>query len=361
MSLQEKVKYCTNSWRLELEKSHSIILKNDRDLNIPTETFDNTPNETTRTWWGRRHQIVSVVFGAILFAASAWYIGRTFHWRELGQVLKTVNLTCLIAGGGASIVVYWLLRTLRWYILLRRTGTHVPFLDLYLCTAVSLSFALFTPFQSGELLKIELLKKHGLIQRSPGYGTFLVERVLDLAALLAMACVSLLTTVNILPNRMYAYVILGGLLLAGVAGLLVLAKLRVTGRLQRLWEHMRQCVGDLPTLTWVAVITCVSWASVVFSWQLVLYAGGIHLGFAKAVALMSIVALISIISLIPGGVGVSEIGTSQLLMHFGSTAAVAQAGSIVLRSYSLVAIILGVAHLGLWKLVRSRRKQQQCQ
>ncbi|MFA5203905.1 MAG: lysylphosphatidylglycerol synthase transmembrane domain-containing protein [Lentisphaeria bacterium] len=298
-------------------------------------------------------------FGAIVFAASIWYIGRTFQWRELGQVLKNVNLACLIAGGGASIVTYWLLRTLRWHILLRRTCTHVPFLDLYLCTAVSLSFSLVTPFQSGEMLKIELLKKYGLIQRSPGYGTFLIERVLDLAALLTMACVSLLTTVNILPNR--AYAILGGLLLAGVAGLLVLAKLRVTGRLQRLLEHMRQCVGDLPTLILAVVITGVSWASVVFSWQVFLYAGGIHLDFAKAVALMSIVALISIISLIPGGVGIGEVGTSQLLMHFGCAAAIAQRGSLVLRAYSLVTIALGACHLGLWELVRCRRNQCDCQ
>jgi len=80
--------------------------------------------------------------------------------------------------------------------------------------------------------------------------------------------------------------------------------------------------------------------------------------FAQAVALMSIVALISILSLIPGGIGVSEVGTSQMMMHFGIAAAVAQAGSLVLRCYSLVAIGLGAGHLGLWKLVRSRRSRR---
>jgi uncharacterized membrane protein YbhN (UPF0104 family) len=242
--------------------------------------------------------------------------------------------------------------------LLRRTGTNVPLLDLYICTAVSLSFALFTPLQSGEMLKVELLKKYGLIQRSPAYGSFLVERALDLVTLLTMACVSLLTTINILPSRTYVYYILGCLVSACAVGMFVLKKLELNGWPRQLREHMRLCAGDLPTLVLVIAITCISWASVAFSWQVFLYSGGIHLGFAKAVALMSTVALISILSLIPGGIGVSEAGTSQLLMHFGFGVATAQAGSLVLRSSSVVAIALGVSHLWLWKLVRNSRNRQ---
>jgi len=307
---------------------------------------------------GKRYHALTVGFSVLVFAASAWYIGRTFQWVELARVLREVNLACLIFGGGASIIAYWMLRTLRWHILLRRTETHVPIVDLYLCTAVSLSFSVFTPLQSGEMIKIELLKKHGMMRRSPGYGSFLVERAMDLTTLLTIACVSLLTSLNILPNRAYAYGILGGLALACMAGLIVLAKLQLKGRPQQLLEHMRQCVGDMPTLLLVIAITCVSWASVAFSWQVFLYAAGIHLDFAQSTAIMSIVALVCILSLIPGGLGISEAGTSQLLMHFGCAAAVAQAGSLVLRSCSLVAIALGVAHLGIWKLIRLRRNRR---
>jgi uncharacterized membrane protein YbhN (UPF0104 family) len=306
----------------------------------------------------RSHHALTICIGLIVFVASAWYIGQTFQWRELGQVLKNVNLACLILGGVVSLMAYWMLRTWRWHILLRRTDTHVPLLDLYLCTAVSLTFSLFTPFQSGEMLKIELLKKYGMMQRAPGYGSFVVERGLDLATVLAIACISLLTTLNILPNRAYAYWILGGLVLACLVSLIVLSKLRLKGRLQHLLDPMRQCVGDLPTLLLVTAITCASWAAVAFSWQVFLYSAGIHLGFAQTLALMSIVALISIASLIPGGLGISEAGIAQLLLHFGFAIAIAQAGAIVLRSVSLVAIVLSVGHLGVWKLIRIRRNRQ---
>ena len=323
---------------------------------IPVRHADtvSSHNETA----GKRHRMLLVGFSAVVFAASAWYIWRSFQWRDLGHVLKEVNLLCLIAGGGLSIVIFWMLRTLRWHILLLRTGAHVPLLDLYLCTAVSLSFTLFTPLQSGEIIKIELLKRHGLIQRSPGYGSFLVERALDLGALLAMACVSLMTAINILPNRAYIYCIGGGLVLACATGLVVLLKLELNGWPQQLKEHMRQCVGDVPTLVLVTAITGISWASVAISWQVFLYSGGLSLGFAKAVALMSTVSLVSILSLIPGGIGISEVGVSQILMRLGFAAVAAQAGSLVLRSVSLVAIVLGVCHLWLWKLVRAKRKRR---
>ena len=102
-------------------------------------------------------------------------------------------------------------------------------------------------------------------------------------------------------------------------------------------------------------ITCTSWGVVAFSWQVFLYSGGLHLGFAKSAALMSVVTSIGIVSLIPGGLGVTEAGAAQLLTRVGFAPATAQAGSILLRAGSLVAIALGAGHLALWKLVRSRR------
>ncbi len=298
---------------------------------------------------------ITVTFSMLVLAASVWYIGRTFRWKEIGHALQNVNLTVLVLGGGASIVLYWMLRTLRWHILLQRTNTSVPLLDLYLCTAVSLSFALFTPLQSGEMLKIELLKRYGMISRSPGYGSFLVERALDLTTVLAMACLSLLTTLNILPNRAYAYYFISGLAIVCIAGLLILRKLRLKGPAQQMLDHMRECVRDVSTFLLVTVITCASWASVAFSWQIFLDSASVHLSFSQSIAMMSVVALISILSLIPGGLAITEAGSSEVLLRFGFVPAMAQAGALVLRSYSVIAIVLGALHLGLWKVVRMQR------
>lgn len=322
-----------------------------------------TYTDSYRTGTGVRRwkHFFTIGLSMLVFVASVWYICRTFQWQDLGEVLKHVDLICLFVGGSAASMLYWMLRTLRWQMLLRRTDTHVPIIDLYLCSVVSLSFSLITPFQSGEVIKIEFLKKYGMIQRLPGYSTFLVEKVLDLATLLMIASVSLLTTLNILPNRVYAYWIIGSLVLVCSASLYMLAKLKLKGRPQQLLECMRQCVGDKSTFLLLIAITCASWAAVAFAWQVFLSAGGIHLGFVKTVAVMSSVAVIGILSLIPGGVGVSEAGTAQLLMHFGISTAVAQAGSLLIRFISLWALVLGTIHLGLWKLIRIWRNKSVCQ
>ncbi|MGA2382701.1 MAG: lysylphosphatidylglycerol synthase transmembrane domain-containing protein [Bryobacteraceae bacterium] len=307
----------------------------------------------------RRPAIRIAAFGlsGLLLAASGWYIARTFQWRAIGRLLVQVNLLLLLAGGGGSLILYWLLRAVRWQFLMRKMGPTSRFLDVYLCTVVAVSFAIFTPLQSGETLKVELLRKYGVVGRPAGYGTFVVERVLDLVVLLSIGCVSLLTTVGILPDRRYVYVILALILLGALAALVVALKLRLPGKPGELLGRVRECVRDPRTLSGAFLITCASWISVGFSWQVFLYSGGVDLGFLRSMALMAVVALISILSLIPGGLGINEASTTQILIQYGLAAPAAQAGSLVLRSYSVLAIALGAAHLGVWQVVRLCRQR----
>ena len=116
-------------------------------------------------------------------------------------MLRDVNVPFLIVGGGASIVAYWVLRTSEGGTSCFdsvSTPTRRHCWTSTWCTAVSLSFAIVTPLQSGEMLKVELLKRYGIIRRFPGYGSFLVERALDMAGCYDGLGVSLITIVDIL-------------------------------------------------------------------------------------------------------------------------------------------------------------------
>jgi len=321
---------------------------------IASERSSLSPPERGSRWY----RFAAILFSAAVFIGSTVYVAVTFQWGPILLALKGVNLIHLAGYGGASIVIYWMIRALRWHLLLKRTDTSVPFFDLYMCTAVSLSFSIFTPLQSGEMLKVELLKKHGMIRRFPGYGSFLVERALDLAIVVTIAGISLLTTLNILSCSSYAFCLIAGAISFAVIGIYTLYKLRFTGRAQQLLDSMNQCIGNLRGLLSVTFITCVSWASVAFSWYILLYCGSLQLDFSKTLALMSIVTLVSILSLIPGGLGISEAGSSQVLIWFGFASTAAQTGTLMLRSYSIIAIALGVAHLVLWKIVRKLRKRR---
>ena len=324
------------------------------DTAIPPECSGSALPGMGSRWF----RVGAILFSAAIFVGSTIYVALTFQWGPIALALKQVNPIHLTCYGGLSIMLYWIIRALRWHLLLKRTDTIVPFFDIYMCTAVSLSFSIFTPLQSGEMLKVELLRKYGMIQRSPGYGSFLVERALDLATVLTIAGISLLTALNdILPDRSYAFYLIAASISFGILGIYILYKLRFTsrGRVQQLLDHMKQCIRNVPKLILVTVITCVSWASVAFSWYILLYCGSVPLDFFKTLALMSTVTLISILSLIPGGLGVSEAGTSQVLIWLGFAPTAAQTGTLLLRSYSIIAIALGFAHLALWKMVRMHR------
>jgi uncharacterized membrane protein YbhN (UPF0104 family) len=70
---------------------------------------------------------------------------------------------------------------------------------------------------------------------------------------------------------------------------------------------------------------------------------------------MSVATMISILSLVPGGLGISEVSITQILKEFGFAPVDAQVGAIVLRLFSLVALAFGLIHLGAWKLIRTLR------
>ena len=93
-----------------------------------------------------------------------------------------------------------------------------------------------------------------------------------------------------------------------------------------------------------------------FDWMRGVYERSLRhaLGHPALMLAVTVVTLAAILSFIPGGLGVSEAGSAQILMKFGQSAATAQAGAILIRSYGMLVVLLGLAHLGVWLVMRSR-------
>ena len=212
-------------------------------------------------------------------------------------------------------MIYWMLRALRWRVLLKGASVDIPPADLYVSTVVALSLAIFTPLQSGEALKIEFLRSRGAIRRIPGYATFVTERILDLAAILGMACWGVFIELGILPNWL-AYASLATVVVA-ICGAFSLRQLRFPGKVGMLLDEVQRSLGNLTIFAAVFLLTVMSWGAVVFSWQIFLYSAGIELGFGKAVTLVSLATLANVISMIPAGLGISDVSVFEMLRHFG--------------------------------------------
>jgi uncharacterized membrane protein YbhN (UPF0104 family) len=254
----------------------------------------------------------------------------------------------MIAAGGLTILFYWFLRTLRWFLMLRRLGIHVRLIDLYLCTAISLSLAIFTPIQSGEALKVELLKKAGSMNRAPGYGSFVLERYLDFCAVILLASVSLSAHLADMGKGSWALYLLSTLA-ALVAALMVLCQWQFRGRLHEIQQNIIQCINDPWTVMFLAGLTFLGWAVVALGWRISLQSLGIEIDLPRSLALMSVITIINILSFIPGAVGISEAGIAGFLLRLGKDAVAAQAGALIIRCYGLLIVILGVVHLVFWR------------
>jgi len=227
-------------------------------------------------------------------------------------------------------------------------------MDYYWITAVVVSLSILTPGQLGEALKIELMKRRGLLDRLPGAGAFALERTLDLVVISGIAASSLIfgnfaASSPALKRGAVTLVILG------IASLYFLLRFDPGGRIAPWLIKFR--LGGSPRV-WIsmAVLTALSWGLVAAIWDIALRAVEIHLAFSQVLSLMSLVTIGTILSFIPGGWGVSEVVTTAILTRMGVVAVAAQAGALILRIQALIIILFGLTHLMLWPIWRIRMK-----
>jgi uncharacterized membrane protein YbhN (UPF0104 family) len=292
-----------------------------------------------------------ILVGAFILVASAAYIATTFQWREVLKLLARANLAWFLLGSGTAILGYWVVRAFRWRYLMSGMQVKVGFLDLYLCSSVALSLSVLTPLQSGEALKVELLRKYGGFGRLPGYSAFALERVADLYVVIAIGAVALLSPSGSVTRAALLLALFMALPIAAYVGL---HKIHWRGRAGEFVRHLQQGIGDPATLAVFLLSTFLSWGIVALGWQACLASLSIVLGFTDMLGLLSVVTLASILSFIPGGLGIAEAGITEFLIRYGVDAPRAQAGALMLRGFSILVILLGSVHL---LLLRARWKR----
>ena len=282
------------------------------------------------------------------FAASMLYLANRFQWRDAMSLVRGADFTRLVALVWITQLLYVLIRAWRWRIAIQHAQPDVVFFDLYWITAVVVSLSILTPAQLGEGLKIELLKRRGLLGRLPGLGAFAMERGLDLVIVSAMAVVALIFGPL---GRRYSGVRAGAafIFLLALLGLYLLLRFEPTGRASNWIARLRH--GRVSLATWgiMTGLTVLSWVVVGIGWQIALSFVDVHLSLSGALSLVSLVTLGTVLSFVPGGLGVSEVVTSQALVNMGIAPVAAQAGALILRVYALILVLFGIAHLVLWK------------
>ena len=295
-------------------------------------------------------KLLLLLLAFIICGICVYYIINSFQWEQIWQVLKQANLFIFFVGSITTLILYWLARCLRWYVLLRDENKSVSFFRLYLYTAISVGFSTITPFQAGEALKVELLKKHDATRVS-GYTGFAIEKILDILFILLFALIGLNAEFND-KFKVYIYIVVGGLFFFSIV-FFTLVFLLPHKQLDKLRQALKERV-KVGVLVQASLLTFISWILTAFGWYLALQSIGIYLDYHQMALLLSLTTLAGIISFVPGAVGVSEISISQILIKIGYEPSMAQAGALAIRGYALVIIGLAIIHLLVLQLINKR-------
>jgi uncharacterized membrane protein YbhN (UPF0104 family) len=299
-----------------------------------------------------RARVLAVLLAMTVFAASAWYLAERFQWQAaFGHLLRTdfIRLIILIC---ATHFAYICVRTWRWRTLVRNVNPDVGFMDLYWITAVAVSLAILTPGQLGEALKIELLSRRGLLGRLPGLGAFALERIMDILVLACMGLVGLVFGSGLEESYPGLGIGIGTLILAGLLALYLLLRFRPGGRVTHWLEQIRNGSGSPTVWLKTALLTLLAWLLIGVGWQIALYAIDIQLSLPEVVWLIALVTFGTLLSFIPGGLGVAEVLTVEALTNIGVDPIPAQAGALILRAYAVIVVFYGLVHLLLWLNLR---------
>ncbi len=287
----------------------------------------------------RRHVVPAVAAG--VFIAALAYLIATFEWRAALRILAQADLVTFFVGASIALLAYWAARAARWRLLMEAMGSRCPFLPVYLCSTVALSLSVLTPLQSGEALKVELLRKCADVQRLPGYGAFILERAADFYAIVALGLVAATMSRSSAGAIALTAVLLAlpfaGYPLARAAP----ARGRVGGILNRLLSGIRSPGMLAIFMGW----TLLAWCLVAAAWEACLRSLSIALGASEIFGLIAVVTLATLASFVPAGLGIAEASVSGMLIRYGIDAPHAQAGALALRAFTLLVVALGALHL----------------
>lgn len=313
-----------------------------------------SPTPASRIPWS------GLIVAAVTLALLWWFV-RDLDAGELRRAFASANPWLLAAAVLTTLQTY-LIRAWRWQVMLAPLGT-VHFGPAFRTTIIGFTATFLLPARVGEVLRPYLLAKQEKLSVSATFATIIVERALDLTAVLLLFAAALpFLGVDVGPETRWA----GGV--AAVAALVGLGVLfacaghperlgllvdRLTGWLptriaaaigefaRRFAEGlgvMRDPAGLVKTLGWSILL----WVSICLGIWLVTRAFGLTMPFAGAF-LVVMYLVVGVAAPTPGGAGGFHVMYKlAVTQYFGAGADAAAAAAIVLHLVSFVPVaILG--------------------
>ena len=299
----------------------------------------------------RRALLVLGVTAIVYLAGLIWIDARNQVFAQLPRLLP------ILPGLFALSLLSWLVRYLRWYWLLRRAGSRTRFAYGFLAYLSGFAFTA-TPGKVGELLRIRYLAR----ERVPPWrvvSAFVFERALDLVVVLTLSALAI--------SRMDVFI---AALLFVLLFLLAILLLVFNPRwLAQMAAHLRACrfkrLSRLSLALRDGLRGCRTWATPVdvllslglgmIAWSLtslcfvfLLRALDVPIPLPSAMAIYPLAMLAGAASMLPGGIGSTEVAIVALLSLFNLAPATATLAAVGIRIATMwFAVFCGFFAVGL--------------
>jgi uncharacterized protein (TIRG00374 family) len=302
----------------------------------------------------KKKLIIGLALGFLVYAAFAFFAdlnellraGGTFPW-------LLFPLVCLLPVGN------YIVRLLRWNYYLRKLEIPLGGRESAIVFFAGLVMSI-TPGKFGELLKSQYIKNiNGTARRRTG-PIVLAERLTDLIGVLVLAAFSIF---RLHYGEVIFFIVLGiiAVSLAIVSsrrvcvGILNLAARiplvgKVAHQLEEAYENTSALLKPAP-LFLSTLMSVVAWGCESVGFYLVINAfPQISVGYTDALFIYAFATLVGAVTMLPGGLGITEGTMAGLLVLLQVPAAVAVASTLITRLATLwFAVVIGLIVTAVWR------------
>ena len=321
----------------------------------------------------RRGPILRALVGGAISIVALWFVLRGVDLARTGDLLRSADLRW-VAFAAALLTLDLSFRALRWQRLLRPIAA-VRYLPMFGYLLIGYLANNVLPARLGELVRVHYLGDREGISRASALGTVVVERVVDLVAVVAIASVSLLilSVRGVVASAVLVGAGVAGLFLAMLAIGIVAHRIPGADRIAAIvdrWPRIRQLARSLQgglavasrprTLTEALLASAASWTVAILSFAAVGQAIGVELTIGQAALIASGVALASAVPAGPSNLGTFEFAAVEIGKAIGVPANSAFALALLVHATILVVTSIGggiaFARLG-WRDAAAARTQ----
>ncbi len=293
---------------------------------------------------------IAVVVGAALFYLL---IALYSNAEKLVEAFARMKIQFVAIALIFTLTNYFL-RFVKWEVYCKKAGINISMKSSLLIFLGGMSMTI-TPGKAGELVKAYLLKKAQGVEFSRGAIVVVAERTTDLLAMISLAALGSVYfflrgsfEMN-LKSMVISLIILLSLVVMGIVFMRSKSftnfLVRRFGISRKFDKVMKEVLCTRLTIE-MTILSILSWMMECLALYITVGAFGLNISVFHAIFVFSVSTLAGVITMLPAGIGATELSMMYLLTRFGIPQLEASAITLVTRAVTLwLGVMIGVIAL----------------